>query len=72
MNSYAGTFPKPISLGPRAVVWDSSEIAGWQEQCIASHRQGHVPTISDVGRSVGSNYGKSPIIGAFSIKWRKR
>ncbi|MDQ1831942.1 helix-turn-helix transcriptional regulator [Massilia scottii] len=34
----AGTFPKPISLGPRAVVWDSSEIAGWQEQCIALAR----------------------------------
>ncbi|ATQ78311.1 hypothetical protein CR152_30215 [Massilia violaceinigra] len=34
----AGNFPKPISLGPRAVVWDSTEIASWQEDCIASAR----------------------------------
>ena len=26
----AGTFPKPIQLGPRAVAWDESEIADWQ------------------------------------------
>lgn len=26
----AGTFPKPVQLGPRAVAWDESEIADWQ------------------------------------------
>lgn len=26
----AGTFPKPIQLGPRAVAWDASAIADWQ------------------------------------------
>ena len=25
-----GQFPKPIKLGPRAVGWLESEIAGWQ------------------------------------------
>ena len=27
----AGTFPKPIPLGPRAVGWAESEIAAWLE-----------------------------------------
>lgn len=30
-----GTFPAPISLGPRAVVWDSTAIADWQDKIIA-------------------------------------
>ncbi|MGK5047959.1 helix-turn-helix transcriptional regulator [Janthinobacterium sp. GB4P2] len=30
-----GTFPAPISLGPRAVVWDSSAITDWQDKIIA-------------------------------------
>ncbi len=25
-----GDFPKPISLGARAVAWDSEDIASWQ------------------------------------------
>lgn len=31
----AGTFPAPISIGPRAVAWDSAAIEAWQAQCIA-------------------------------------
>lgn len=30
----AGTFPKPIKLGPRAVGWDSVAIDKWIEQRI--------------------------------------
>jgi len=26
----AGTFPAPVKLGPRAVAWDESAIAEWQ------------------------------------------
>ncbi len=26
----AGTFPKPVQLGPRAVAWDEQELAQWQ------------------------------------------
>lgn len=29
-----GDFPAPISLGARAVAWDSAAVANWQEQCI--------------------------------------
>jgi prophage regulatory protein len=28
----AGQFPKPISLGPRAVGWRADEIAAWIEE----------------------------------------
>lgn len=27
----AGTFPKPIQIGARAVAWDEAEIAAWQQ-----------------------------------------
>lgn len=27
----AGTFPAPVQIGARAVAWDASEIASWQE-----------------------------------------
>ena len=33
-----GTFPAPISLGPRAVVWDSTAITAWQEKIIEDAR----------------------------------
>lgn len=26
----AGTFPKPVQIGPRAVAWDAEELANWQ------------------------------------------
>jgi prophage regulatory protein len=26
----AGTFPKPIQIGPRAVAWDQAVLADWQ------------------------------------------
>lgn len=29
-----GKFPAPISLGARAVAWDSADIADWQDDCI--------------------------------------
>ncbi|WP_167392105.1 helix-turn-helix transcriptional regulator [Mesorhizobium sophorae] len=31
----AGTFPKPIRIGPKAVAWDADEVAEWQERCLA-------------------------------------
>ena len=34
-----GTFPKPISLGARAVGWLESEIDSWLEQQIKQSRQ---------------------------------
>lgn len=37
-----GEFPAPITLGARAVAWDSVAVAGWQERRIqesASQRQ---------------------------------
>jgi prophage regulatory protein len=34
-----GTFPKPISLGPRAVGWIDAEIAEWVQQRIAQSRK---------------------------------
>lgn len=33
-----GTFPKPISLGPRAVGWLESEIQDWVRQKVESSR----------------------------------
>ena len=29
-----GDFPAPISLGVRAVAWDSADVAAWQERRI--------------------------------------
>lgn len=34
-----GAFPKPVSLGARAVGWISSEIDGWVDQRIKQSRQ---------------------------------
>jgi prophage regulatory protein len=34
----AGTFPKPIQLGPRSVGWLESDVAAWLEQRIAQSR----------------------------------
>lgn len=33
-----GEFPAPISIGVRAVAWDSADIADWQASRIAQHR----------------------------------
>lgn len=27
----AGTFPKPLQIGARAVAWDEAEVAAWQQ-----------------------------------------
>ena len=35
----AGTFPKPVKIGDRAVAWRQSDIDAWQSDCIAK-RQG--------------------------------
>jgi prophage regulatory protein len=35
----AGTFPKPIKLGERAIGWLESEIAEWQAKRIAERDQ---------------------------------
>jgi prophage regulatory protein len=35
----AGTFPKPVSLGGRAVGWIESEIQQWLEQRIEASRK---------------------------------
>ncbi len=34
----AGSFPKPIKIGDRAVAWLQSEIDAWQSDCIAEDR----------------------------------
>ncbi len=39
-----GTFPKPISLGARAVGWIDSEIQTWLEQQIEASRKGQSDT----------------------------
>ncbi|MEP1353371.1 MAG: AlpA family phage regulatory protein [Tateyamaria sp.] len=31
----AGSFPRPIRIGKRAVAWRHSDIAAWIEQCAA-------------------------------------
>ena len=36
----AGRFPKPVSIGPRAVAWVDTEIAEWQEARIAERDSG--------------------------------
>lgn len=33
-----GSFPRPVSLGPRAVGWVSAEIDAWIEQQVAASR----------------------------------
>lgn len=35
----AGTFPRPVSLGGRAVGWVEAEVQEWVEQQIALSRQ---------------------------------
>ena len=35
----AGTFPKPVKIGDRAVGWVESEVAEWQRQRIAKARK---------------------------------
>ena len=34
-----GEFPEPIAIGARAVAWDSTAVAGWQEQRIQQNRK---------------------------------
>ena len=36
----AGSFPKPVSLGGRAVGWVESEIDAWLNACIHDSRNG--------------------------------
>ncbi|MQM32105.1 MAG: hypothetical protein CRU78_16980 [Candidatus Accumulibacter phosphatis] len=36
-----GRFPAPISLGARAVAWDSADIAAWQAGCIERGSSAH-------------------------------
>jgi prophage regulatory protein len=38
--SYDPTFPKPVSVGPRAVGWLESEISDWLAGRIAASRKG--------------------------------
>lgn len=33
-----GSFPKPVSLGPRAVGWLESEIESWLSSCVEASR----------------------------------
>lgn len=37
-----GTFPKPISLGPRAVGWLEHEIEAWLHSCIDNRAKAQV------------------------------
>ena len=34
-----GTFPKPIPISKRLVVWLESEVADWQAERVAEHRK---------------------------------
>jgi prophage regulatory protein len=34
----AGDFPRPVSLGPQAVAWLSSEVEEWMEERITESR----------------------------------
>lgn len=34
-----GSFPAPVSIGPRAVAWPSSSIAAWQARQIEHSRK---------------------------------
>jgi prophage regulatory protein len=36
-----GTFPAPLRIGARAVVWDSDAIMEWQQKQIAAAGQGN-------------------------------
>ncbi len=38
-NDYDPTFPKPISLGAKAVGWIESEVDAWLEQQIKNSRE---------------------------------
>ena len=38
-RSAAGTFPKPIQIGPRTVGWLESEVDGFIAQCIEQSRK---------------------------------
>jgi prophage regulatory protein len=31
-----GAFPAAVKIGPKSVAWPSSEIAAWQQECIAA------------------------------------
>jgi len=35
-----GSFPKPVSLGSRAVAWIESEIDGWIQERVEQSRRG--------------------------------
>ena len=39
----AGTFPEPVSIGPRASAWVESEVDAWIEQRIKDSRAKRVP-----------------------------
>jgi prophage regulatory protein len=39
LHALQGTFPKPINIGPRAVGWLDSDIAGWLEKRIEASRK---------------------------------
>jgi len=34
----AGTFPKPVRIGPRAVAWLESDVEAWQAAQVAATR----------------------------------
>lgn len=33
-----GSFPAPVHIGPRAIAWDSTEVAAWQQKCIIASK----------------------------------
>lgn len=33
-----GSFPPSVHIGPRAIAWDSAEVAAWQQKCIAASK----------------------------------
>jgi len=42
-----GEFPKPVSIGHRAVAWKQSAIEAWQDECVAVDWNPHRLSLND-------------------------
>ncbi len=54
-----GTFPKPISLGARAVGWIERELDQWLAQQIKQSRGGQLDTQHELSDQLQSDWGGS-------------
>ena len=44
-----GRFPRPVSLGPRAVGWVEAEVVDWLRSRVAARPQPATPAVSPAG-----------------------